>query len=234
MDKNKSLKLIITILFVVLAGILYSCNMTGQKKELIPLTQDLETKEPSGIREENNLKEEKTLLEDQNQMEDQNQLDNQTLDSSKVKDSDAKSLYVHICGAVKKPDVYEVKDGTRIIEVIRLAGGLTDEAAGDYINQAALVTDGQQVYIPTKFEVVDASPSVYLRNSNQDGANTVNINTAAKEELMTLPGIGEAKANSIIAYRQENGEFKNIDEIMNIEGIKDSVFNKISELITVK
>ncbi|MDF2610759.1 MAG: hypothetical protein K0R92_2233 [Lachnospiraceae bacterium] len=212
MDKNKSFKLIITILFVVLAGILYSCNMTGQKKELIPLTQDLETKETSGTREENNLKEEKTLLED----------------------SDAKSLYVHICGAVKKPDVYEVKDGTRIIEVIRLAGGLTDEAAGDYINQAALVTDGQQVYIPTKSEVVDASPSGYLQNSNQDGANIVNINTAAKEELMTLPGIGEAKANSIIAYRQENGGFKNIDEIKNIEGIKDSVFNKISELITVK
>jgi competence protein ComEA len=211
-DKNKSFKLIITILFVVLAGILYSCNMTGQKKELIPLTQDLETKETSGTREENNLKEEKTLLED----------------------SDAKSLYVHICGAVKKPDVYEVKDGTRIIEVIRLAGGLTDEAAGDYINQAALVTDGQQVYIPTKSEVVDASPSGYLQNSNQDGANIVNINTAAKEELMTLPGIGEAKANSIIAYRQENGGFKNIDEIKNIEGIKDSVFNKISELITVK
>lgn len=159
------------------------------------------------------------------------------------------NIYIYICGAVEKPDVYKVEADTRLVEVIELAGGLTKDAAGDYVNQAALVQDGQKVYIPTKEEVKGTVPEGYPGNQDSAGGNTlkadttvksqdngsgkVNINKASAEELMTLPGIGEAKAAGIIAYRQEQGGFKSIEEIMNINGIKNSVFNKISDKITV-
>jgi competence protein ComEA len=157
------------------------------------------------------------------------------------------SCFVHICGAVADPGVYEVAAGSRVFEVLELAGGFTGEAATDAVNLAAAVADGSKITIPTVAEAEaaeadsiwisegDGSVSTAGVNGSGEGALTdlVNINTASREALMTLPGIGAAKADSIILYREENGGFKSIEDLMKITGIKDGVFNKIKDKIVV-
>ena len=137
-------------------------------------------------------------------------------------------IFIHVCGEVNCPGVYELTMGSRIFEAINMAGGITKKAAADSINQAEILTDGQQIYVPSKEEAE--------KQGNGSGAASdgkVNINRASKEELMTLSGIGEAKADAIIRYRQENGNFDSIEDIMEIEGIKEGVFRKIQDQITV-
>ncbi len=149
-------------------------------------------------------------------------------------------IYVHICGAVVHPGVYATVSGSRVCEMIELAGGLKEDAAGDYINQAEPVADGQRIYIPTKEEIEGLAASQVMEGSAKasdqakEDSGLVNINTADAQELMTLPGIGQAKADSIIKYRTENGNFSRVDELMNISGIKEGVYDKISSYITVE
>jgi competence protein ComEA len=149
-------------------------------------------------------------------------------------------IYAHICGAVVSPGVYRTVSGARVCDLIELAGGLSENAAGDYINQAEPVADGQRVYIPNKKETENLTASELMSGNDKadeeagDASGLVNINTADAESLMTLPGIGQAKANSIISYRNTNGNFKAIEDLMNIPGIKEGVFNQISANITVK
>lgn len=149
-------------------------------------------------------------------------------------------IYAHICGAVISPGVYRTVSGARVCDLIKLAGGLSENAAGDYINQAQPVTDGQRVYIPTTKETENFTASELMSGNDKmakeagEASGLVNINTADAEALMTLPGIGQSKANSIINYRNSNGNFKAIEELMNIPGIKEGVFNQISSNITVK
>lgn len=99
------------------------------------------------------------------------------------------------------------------------------------VNQARVVVDGEQIYVPSLDEVKGAGVVSEVTERTDDGK--ININTAEKEELMTLTGVGEAKAQSIIAYREEHGGFQSIEELMQIEGIKEGVFNKIKEDITI-
>lgn len=141
-------------------------------------------------------------------------------------------IYVHIVGAVKNPDVYIVKENTRLIDLIVLAGGLTKDASSESVNQASILLDGQQIYIPTKDEIEQGLISE--SNTVSNGTGKININKATMDELMTLPGIGESKAESIIAYRMNNNGFKSIEDIKNISGIKDAVFDKISDKIDIK
>ncbi len=145
------------------------------------------------------------------------------------------SIAVHVCGQVKKPGVYTLAQGARVSDAIDAAGGLTKDAAGDFINQAQKVEDEQQVYVPSQEEAKE-SPKVIQQETNNESHSEnkglVNINQATREEFMTLPGIGEAKADMIITYREEHGKFASIEDIKNISGIKDGVFNKICDLIT--
>ena len=149
------------------------------------------------------------------------------------------TLYVHVCGAVNAPGVYELKTDARIYEALEAAGGMTEDAAADWINQAEALSDGERIYVPTQEEAEESAQSVSGRwadpNGNAGGSvsDKININTAAKEELMTLSGIGASKAESILKYRQEHGNFQNIEDLKKIEGIKDGVFNKIKDDITV-
>ena len=149
------------------------------------------------------------------------------------------TLYVHVCGAVNAPGVYELKTDARIYEALEAAGGMTEDAAADWINQAEALSDGERIYVPTQEEAEESAQSVSGRwadpNGNAGGSvsDKININTAAKEELMTLSGIGASKAESILKYRQEHGNFQNIEYLKKIEGIKDGVFNKIKDDITV-
>ena len=138
-------------------------------------------------------------------------------------------IYVHVCGAVKEPGVVEIASGSRAQAAVEAAGGFREDADRDYVNLASLVSDGEQLYIPTLEEAGE-------RKASQEAAESglVNINTADVSRLCTLPGIGESRAGDIIAYRQEHGSFADIEEIMQVPGIKESTFEKLKNLITVK
>lgn len=146
---------------------------------------------------------------------------------SEDEEMDEGICFVYICGAVKKPGVYEMKAGSRIYEVVALAGGLLENAAPNGINQAETVTDGQMIEILTIEEQQQAKSAAAA-----DGNPLVNINTASAEELMTLSGIGQAKAENIIAYREAHGNFTAIEEILSVNGIGEGVYAKIRDKIT--
>lgn len=140
----------------------------------------------------------------------------------------AGGLYVYVCGQVNNPGVVMTELGARVYEAVELAGGFTEEADINAVNQAEMLTDGQQIYIPAIGE--DAA----VDGSSLNGDNgLININTADAAKLMELPGVGQSRADSIIQYREENGKFNSIEDIMNISGIKEASFQKIKDLICV-
>ncbi|MBQ7942751.1 MAG: helix-hairpin-helix domain-containing protein [Lachnospiraceae bacterium] len=141
-------------------------------------------------------------------------------------------LYVYVCGAVQNPGVYEVPEGSRLYEVVEYAGGMLEEADDMYLNLAREVKDGEQIVILTSEQTRTSDGSVLTESASQ-ASGLVNINTASVEELMTLSGIGESRAEAIIEYREKNGEFETIDAIMRISGIKEALFEKIKDKITV-
>ncbi len=144
---------------------------------------------------------------------------------SDIEDSD---IYVYVCGQVINEGVYILSKGDRVYQVIEMAGGLTDTADCRQINQAMELTDGMQIYIPTIGEYISEQ---VIYEEVDDGK--IDINIASKEKLMEIPGIGETKAIAIINYRETKGSFSTIDDIMNIDGIKEGTFNKIKDYIKV-
>lgn len=139
-----------------------------------------------------------------------------------------KQLAVYVCGAVAEPGVYELPEGSRVYEAVALAGGMTDEASQTAVNQAERLTDGQMIEIPTREQQQEKAAA---EEAHADGL--VNINTADLEELKTLPGIGDSKARSIIAYREKNGPFGVLEDIKHVDGIGDGVFAKLEGCIKV-
>lgn len=145
-----------------------------------------------------------------------------------------KKIYVHICGSVKNEGVYELENGSRIYELIEKAGGFSDDACKSSINLADELVDKQQIYVLSLDEKEENINLVSMSVGNDKGADKkININKADKDTLMSLPGIGSAKADDIIEYRDKNRVFKNIEEIKNIKGIKDNAFNKLKDRICV-
>lgn len=148
---------------------------------------------------------------------------------------------VHICGAVNNPGVYVMEGESRIYQAVEKAGGFREDAHEDYLNQADLLRDGMKVYVPTIEEVEEgkgllaaSAPEEGTYGQATEGASSlVNINTAGEELLCTLNGVGSSRAKSIIAYREKNGAFQKIEDIMKVEGIKDGLFQKIKDSITV-
>lgn len=145
------------------------------------------------------------------------------------------SFYVHICGEVVSPGVYELLEGSRVYQAVEKAGGFTEKAAAESLNMAERVTDGMKLVVLSKEEAETAAARIGFSGgaSSGTGKPKVNLNTAPKEELMTLRGIGEAKADAIIKYRESRGGFQKIEDIMKISGIKDAAFQKIKEDIMV-
>lgn len=141
---------------------------------------------------------------------------------------EVQTIYVYVCGAVVNPGVYELPEGSRINAALQAAGGFTEEAGRDYLNLAAKVSDGEKIYFPTAAEAEELERA---EEAAQKGL--VNINTATVSQLMDLPGIGEARAKDIIAYREENGDFKSAEELMKVPGIKESMYAKLSDRIIV-
>lgn len=167
-------------------------------------------------------------------------------------DSKTKDVLIHVTGAVTKPGVYQLPEGSRVIDAINKAGP-TGEANLDVLKLATIVTDGQTIYVPVKnaagqtgaagstypagTAVVtqsSAMPSAGTMNSSQQAGTKVNINTADQAQLESLPGIGPAYAQRIIQYREINGSFKTIADIKQVSGIGDKRFEQLKDLITVQ
>ncbi len=139
-------------------------------------------------------------------------------------------LYVQVSGAVVCPGVYAFPEGSRVYEAIARAGGLTEDAYDVELNQAQLLTDGQKIYVPVVGEAVTVSQNGSAGLSD-DGR--ININTATVEELMTLTGIGETRAKSIVAYRDAHGPFAAPEDLQQVSGIGESTYRKIADAITI-
>ena len=162
-------------------------------------------------------------------------------------------IYVDVCGAVANPGVFQLAAGSRVFQAIEAAGGYLPEAALICVNRAGVLTDGQQLYILTQEEMerqgldpaeMSGASDGQMNGSAGTGQNTgmnaqvqqdnrININTADEAQLTTLTGIGATRAQAIIAYREENGPFAAIEDIMNVQGIKEGTFAKIKDEIVV-
>ena len=152
-------------------------------------------------------------------------------------------IYVDVTGAVKAPGVYTLPAGSRVFEAIALAGGAREDASLENLNQAGILQDGQQIRVYTEEEAAQMAqqgslpslPGAETAAGQEEGqeASKVNINTAGKDELMTLTGIGETRAEAILAYRQETGGFQAPEDLMQVEGIKEKTFEKLKDQITV-
>uniref|UniRef100_A0A7C4U478 Helix-hairpin-helix DNA-binding motif class 1 domain-containing protein n=1 Tax=Caldisericum exile TaxID=693075 RepID=A0A7C4U478_9BACT len=142
-------------------------------------------------------------------------------------------IKVYVTGEVKHPDVYELDTDSIVKDAIEKAGGTTEKADLIAINLAKRLSDGEQVIVPSKEQTaVNGTGNAQISGSNSAKSGKININTASKEELMNLPGIGDVKAQAIIDYRTKNGTFKDIHEIVNVSGIGEKTFEKIKDLIT--
>ena len=186
-------------------------------------------------------------INDQFNIEEQNLEveENKIKESNKIEEETTK-IVVHVSGAVRNEGIVELKEKSRIADAIEMVGGVTEDAYMKDVNLATILEDGMKIYIPTKEEVEkqgenindsvskDRNLDIYNNGSNTSKKNNkVNINTASKEELDTLPGIGESTANKIINYRKENGKFKTIEEIKEVSGIGDSKYEQIKNLIEI-
>lgn len=167
--------------------------------------------------------------------------------------ADTGRIFIHVCGEVQNPGVYEMEEGSRIYQAVAMAGGFSNNAAESFLNMAQTLKDGMKIQVPNleeagrwtageavSYSAVSAPTGGELIDGagisawpNEMGTAKVNLNTATKEQLMILKGIGEARAEAIISYRQEFGPFGGIEDIMEVSGIKDAAFQKIKDDITV-
>lgn len=153
---------------------------------------------------------------------------------SLAKDEMTSKIFVQVAGAVNTPGVYEFKPDSRIYEAIEAAGGLTEDASDAELNQAAVMEDGQKIYVYRIGERESLEGSTESSGA-PDAASSglVNINTASAEELTGLSGIGPSKADAIIAYRTDNGAFTKAEDLMNVDGIGEGTYSRIKDQITV-
>ncbi len=172
-------------------------------------------------------------------------------------------IYVHVCGAVEKPGVYELEAGSRVYEAVAQAGGFTGDAEQNYVNQAQILEDGVKLVIPTREEAAAAgeretvlepgkvqdSAGIELGivggaspDGRSDGTETstgasadgrININTATAAQLCEIPGVGATRAATIVSYRETHGAFEKPEDIMKVSGIKEGMYEKIKDSISV-
>lgn len=208
---------VLLLLFCLCAG------LTGCRDRAEDFLKEANVQEESGLTEETGI---------------------QSPEEEKKDVPERKQIYVDVCGAVNHPGVYDLDEGSRVFQAIDAAGGLLPDAAEAYINRAQELVDGQQLYVPTVEETQEPDSLWNVSGSSKaselsDGtaSNTkekVDINTADESRLCTISGIGASKARAIISYREANGPFSSIEEIMNVEGIKEGTFSKIKEEIEVR
>lgn len=219
-DINKKNKILLIVIVAIVAIISYYFIFDRKEEWLNNQEQNLEIKE---------------------EIKTNDQIENNSNEQQLEKNE---NIIVHVSGAVNKEGIVELKNNSRIIDAIDKAGGLKDEADITNINLAYIIEDGMKIHIPSKEEkestiIVESNiDSGTVGQSNEIKSNNnkklkININTATKTDLETLPGIGESTALKIIEYRKEKGKFKLIEDIKQVNGIGENKFNKIKELITV-
>ena len=142
-------------------------------------------------------------------------------------------LTVDVSGAVSRPGVYELPTGSRVEDAITAAGGLLADAYAESLNMAAPLSDGSKVLVPLRPAEESSDPASNLNSLAPQTPTLVNINTASVEELATLPGIGEVKAQAIITYRTEHGPFTSPEQIQEVSGIGPATYEKLKDLITI-
>jgi len=186
---------------------------------------------------------------------DESLADASSVDETVLDSGPSATIYVDVDGAVSQPGVYSLPDNARVFDAVDAAGGLLSEACSEILNQAEHVSDGQKLYIMTKEEweaqkELDGSQewTVTQEGTGKQGQNgtqgtqkqaeqddeLVDLNRATEGELCTLPGIGQTRAQAIIAYREASGGFRSIDEIQNVSGIKSGTYEKIKNKIKVQ
>ncbi len=140
---------------------------------------------------------------------------------------------VYVCGAVQNPGVYYLPVASLKCDALEAAGGFVEGAALDFVNLAEQIVSGEQIYFPTLLEIEDWNPIYNMTTVDTGTSGKVKINKATKEQFMTLPGIGESKADAIVAYREEHGSFQSIEDLQLVPGIKEGVYNKIKDYIVL-
>lgn len=186
-----------------------------------------------GKKEEADVRTAEFSLEEQDEKYSQEEAD------TELSAEEDEKIRVYVCGQVRNPGVYELFRGERIVDAVAAAGGMSEQADEMYLNQAEILADEQKVRVPSKEETRNQGMPAEEEADTASGAGyaaengKVNLNTAGKTELMTLTGIGESRADAVIAYRKAKGGFKDVEEIKQVEGIKEGIFNKIKDQITI-
>ena len=145
----------------------------------------------------------------------------------------ADELYVHVAGAVGSPGLYVLAAGARVVDAVAAAGGLADDADGTAINLARPIADGEQLHVPRIGETATAQAGTGGSDGAVPGDGRVNLNTAEAAQLETLPRIGPAMAERIIAWRDENGRFTSVEDLLAVPGIGDKMLESMRDLVTV-
>jgi len=217
-DKNLVVLIVLAVLIFMCPTMLWAC---GNKEEL------LDVQESDLIRNESN--DASTSAENDTESDFAGDLS-----------QDRKIIVIHILGEIKHPGVYEFAEGSRVVDAVIMAGGYTKEACSSWLNQARIMQDGEQIYVPSVQEVQRWKQSGLLsadveslQEEPDEKEGKLNLNQATIEELMTLPGIGEAKATKIVEYRKQNGNFTSIEDLLLIPGIKEGIYNQIKDLVEI-
>ena len=205
--KDKIIYGLIIAVFILIANFAYSNNIGGifDKSDKI------------------------SLVDEDNLTDEDNDID------SKEEATNDSIKKVYISGEINEPGVYQIKDGDRLEDLISEAGGLTDKASEKTLNLAQRLDDQMKIYIPNideenSLENIDPNQAANIGASNK--SELININTASKEELMSLPNIGDKRADAIIEYRSTN-KFEKIEDIKNVTGIGDKFYDALKDLITI-
>ena len=210
---------ILTVLFLLCLNLFTGCNQ-GNKAEVTG-SYDISTNEETDVQQ--------SVKSSEPDSDESKENDNGSSDTNE-------NIVVYVCGAVNLPWVYTLTSKQRIADAVSAAGGFSDDAQTDAVNLAGIPCDGDKIRIPFQGEEINENNSAEEQDSENNSEikdDRININTADKSLLMSISGVGEAKADAIISYREKNGNFKAVEEIMNIEGIKEGVFNKIKDKICV-
>lgn len=171
------------------------------------------------------------------------------IQSREKEESQPEKIYIHVCGAVESPGVYELEQGQRVCDAVRMAGGFAGDADEDYVNQAERLSDGAKLVIPTREQsaaekerqtaelgLVEPETAETPQDSGEThgSGEKININTASESELCQIPGVGTTRAAAIVAYREAHGAFQKTEDIMKVSGIKEGTFEKIKDSIRVE
>ncbi|MCR4671918.1 MAG: helix-hairpin-helix domain-containing protein [Lachnospiraceae bacterium] len=231
MKSKKLVSVLLAVLFLLVFGIIFGSDREPEEQEAWEGSAAESVSETDPVTET----ETGTAAE----------TDDPSAPESETEEETERVIYVYVCGHVAEEKVVVLPEGARVYEAVEKAGGFSEDAYTSVLNLAQTLKDGDKVYVPGEGDEkpeetagitsggIDAASETASAGQGSGGTENalVNINTASKEELMALPEIGEVRAERIIAYRKENGKFENIQSITNVEGISNSIFEKIKALI---